>query len=235
MTLFFIIKNPIFDECAKLTFDPFWISLFRQASLGKFPRGFLFMDTSLIYKRGARTSRVDLAHESPADAMTAAMAFFTASAGIMSEADQIRTRKELEAKNTNVLSIQNCAWSQIKKEKVREILLATFVNEIVVEYKLSDAEKRQLETLIHIGFFLGYFQVKHVLFSEGRVYGIDGLNFDTAQRLFLIDPSLTPKVTKSTAKKTGEKSKVGVKKCFANQWEKFVQKYERTGLAPISA
>lgn len=226
-----VIKNPIFAECAKLTSDPFWISLFNQGSLNKFPRGFMFSEMQLMYKRGTRTTRIEIS-ESPVEAMSAIMAFLGTTAGIMSESDQQRAKKFLDAQNSNILSIKNCSWSQIKKDKVKEMLISTFVREVAQMFTLNSTEKKQLETTIHIGFFLGYFQTKHVIFTRGRIVAIDGLNFDTATRSFIIDSSLTPKAKKSSSSKKNNDDKIKEKKSFMSQWSKFLERFSKSGPSP---
>jgi hypothetical protein len=191
------ILNPIFEQCLTHLTDPFWISIFSQAAIGKFPRGFLFKDNSLTYKRGSKISRMDIPSDSSI-AVSELMAFFTRTAGIMSTADQARSRQELEDRMMEGVSLHTCTWSDIKKKKVREMLIGTFVQDLVAQYQLLDSEKVQLRSMINLGFILGHFSSTNVQFSQGRIQAITGLEFDETTRKFSINASCQARINKSS-------------------------------------
>lgn len=230
-----IILNPLFEECANLTTDPYWTSIFHQAALGKFPRGFLYKDVYLTYKRGAKITRLEIPTV-PVEALSACISFFTKTAGLMSTADQERARQEFEERMADTLSIHSCRWDQIKK-KVRDILIGTFVQEVAESLKLSENEENQLSTTIHLGFFLGYFQNKHVNYENGRIRSIGGLNQDPQTKIFSIDPSFVPKVAKSSKSKSQCKpdDHPKDKQSFLFLWLKFLEKFEKKAILSLQA
>jgi hypothetical protein len=202
-----IILHPIFEQCTRHITDPFWISIFNQAAIGKFPRGFLFKDNSLTYKRGTKISRIDLSTD-PVTAATELMTFFGRMAGIMSTADQDRSRQELEDRLTESVSLHTCTWADIKKKKVREMLIGTFVEDLVKQYELVDRERIQLRSMINLGFILGHFSSTNVQFSQGRIHGIAGLDFDATTRKFSINSTCQPRHTKSSKSRQSRSVKI---------------------------
>jgi hypothetical protein len=201
------ILNPIFEQCTQHITDPFWISIFNQAAIGKFPRGFLFKDNSLTYKRGTKISRIDLSTD-PVTAATELMTFFGRMAGIMSTADQARSRQELEDRLTEGVSLHTCTWADIKKKKVREMLIGSFVEDLVKQYELVDRERIQLRSMINLGFILGHFSSTNVQFSQGRIHGIAGLDFDATTRKFSINSSCQPRHSKSSKSRQSRSVKI---------------------------
>lgn len=219
-----VISNPLFTECATLTTDPFWVSIFTQAAIGKFPRGFSYKENILTYKRGVKTSSIEVPPEAHLAKDTCIM-FFGKMAGILSESDQERTRQEYDRRMLEKVALKSCAWTDIKKKKIRDLLIGTFVQDISRIFELTDKEEDQLSTIVSIGFLLGYFQGKNVAFENGRITAIHGLMYDPNNRIFYLDSSLVPKVTKSSkSKKTDEEGK---NLSFLNLWTKFLESLEK--------
>lgn len=246
------IVYPLFSECAALTTDPFWISIFNNAAKGTFPRGFTYYQDRkdqreeslsgisdvpsgsqiLTYKRGVKTFSTDVP-SNPADAIVVCISFFARTAGIMSESDQERTKREYDQRMLEQTSIRTCTWADIKKKKIRDILIGTFVQKIGQVFELTDKESDQLSTMISIGFLLGYFQSKNVVFDQGRIKAIVGLLFDPETRVFFLDSSLSPKITKTsktskTGKHEGEEGEHAPRDSvsFISLWSKFLDNME---------
>ena len=222
-----VISNPLFTECATLTTDPFWISIFTQAAIGKFPRGFSYKENILTYKRGVKISSIEVPTEATL-AKDACIMFFGKMAGLLSESDQERTRHEYDQRMLEKVALKSCTWSDIKKKKIRDLLIGTFVQDISRIFELTDKEDDQLSTIVSIGFLLGHFQGKNVAFENGRITAIHGLMYDPNNRIFYLDASLVPKVTKSSkSKKTDEEGKEGKNLSFLNLWVKFLDNLEK--------
>lgn len=231
------IVYPLFSECAAITTDPFWSSIFSNAAKGTFPRGFTYYhDEStnsriLTYKRGVKTWSTEVPSD-PAEAIVTCVGFFARTAGIMSESDQERTKQEYDRRMLEQTSIRASTWSEIKKKKIRDILIGTFVQDIVKAFELTDKESDQLSTTISVGFLLGFFQSKNVHFEQGRIKGIIGLMYDADTRTFFIDPSLTPKISKTSKSRAGKDSEDGdtckESVSFLNLWVKFIEGIEKS-------
>jgi len=195
------IVNQIFYECSQITDDTFWKSIFLQAANGKLPRGFLFKGNLLTYKRGSKTQRLEVSDD-PIEALSTCMSFFRSNAGIRSQTDQEREKQEIEEKLLKLGSIENCMWSDIKKKKVQEILINSFVDSITKSMNLSIKQRDQLTTLINLGFLLGYFTSSSVQFNDGIIKGITGLSFNSETKEFILDVNLSarPKTSRSKFK-----------------------------------
>lgn len=192
---------PIFELCAEKTKDPFWISIFNQAANGKFPRGFMFKDNALTYKKGTKIQRLDIAAD-PEIAMRDIMEFLTKTAGIMSEIDQDKAKEEMEARIAeNGLSLYRCQWSEIKK-KIKNLLIDTYIQDLVLRYELNDKERIQLKSTINLGFVLGYFQNNDIDFQNGRIQSINNLEYNEESRKFNINKNCVPRLSKTKSKKT---------------------------------
>ena len=132
-----VIINPIFEECGMIVEDPFWKSVFTQASCGKFPRGFMFRNDILTYRKGTKTQKIELSG-SATENISLFTKFLRDTAGIRSQADQDRDRRQLEQKVSRMKTIENCTWSDIKKKKVKAMLINEYVDVLTKELALTD-------------------------------------------------------------------------------------------------
>lgn len=219
-----LIINPIFDECAQLTTDPYWMSIFNQAAIGKFPRGFMYRDGYLTYKKGNRVQRLEMP-QAPIEAYSACLSFFNKTAGMMSTSDMAKNQQEYDLRISTTKSIFDCTWSDIKNSEIRKLLFSDFNEELSKRFRLTTEEKLQLSTTIHLGFYLGYFQDRQVDFREGKIHSIKGLLFNHESRLFTIDPKLQPKVVKISKRIQDGSSRD--KNSLLSQWNKYLEKYEK--------
>lgn len=219
-----VILHPVFEECAELTADTYWKSIFHKAALGKLQRGFMFKDGYLTHKRGTKFTSLEVP-SSTVEAVAACIGFFTKSAGLMSPADQERNRLEYDQRMLKTLSIHTCRWDQIKK-RVRDILINAYIQDLITSYSLNETQAKEVSTLIHLGFFLGHFQRKSVEYAEGRILSIGGLQRDPDTGVFYIDPALIPKAPKvNKAKAQGGTDHAS----FMALWLKFLKRFEKKG------
>ena len=54
------VVNEIFEECSKITTDPYWISIFKDCARDKFPRGFSYKNGLITHRRGNKINRVTI-------------------------------------------------------------------------------------------------------------------------------------------------------------------------------
>ena len=54
------IIYPIFQKCSEIHEDPYWQCLFNQASQGKLPRGFMYRNGVLTYRKGNKTYKLEI-------------------------------------------------------------------------------------------------------------------------------------------------------------------------------
>ena len=217
------VINPIFEECAHLTLDPYWISIFNQAAIGKFPRGFMYRDGYLTHKKGNRVQRLEVPIAA-IEAYSACLSFFNKTAGMMSSSDIAKNQQEYDQRISNTKSIFDCTWSDIKNSEIRKFIFSDFTEELSKQYDLEPEERLQLSTAIHLGFYLGYFQDGNVDFREGKLHSIQGLHFDPQNRIFYVDPKLHPKALKTSKRKETTNRD---KNSLLTQWNKYLEKHEK--------
>lgn len=240
-----IIVNPIFNECAKVIDDAYWQSLFIQASYGKLPKGFMYKNGFLNYKIGTKKNRKIEIPENSIEAASACLSFFREMGGIRSQADRDRERLELDEKLLEMKSIDNWKWSDIKRKKIQEILINSFVETIITSMKLNQSQTKQLTTLINLGFLMGYFSANSVQFVEGDIKGITGLLYDSNSNEFIFDPSV---ISRGSNKNNSNRSKFITDDqlldvdnnpyknhmtyvSFLNLWQKLLDSIERKDLS----
>ena len=66
----------------------------------------------------------------------------------------------------------------IKKKKIKDILIINYINDIENMMNLELNEKNQLISIINVGFMLGTLDNSDVIFENGKIININGINFD---------------------------------------------------------
>ena len=233
------IVNNIFAQCAELVDDAYWQTTLMQASYGRFPKGFMYKNGIMTFRRGTKTQKIEIS-DNPIEATQTTINFMKDMAGIRSQSDQERERKEIDEKLLNVKSLDNCTWADIKKKKkIQELLIGQFVDHISSTMNLNRDQKKQLITLINVGFLLGYFSTNSVQFVNGSIRGIVGLTYDQENKEFIFDHSqlIKSKGTKTKVKIVPDsellKSTNSLTKkqmsfvSFISLWQKFIDSLSR--------
>lgn len=188
------IENLIFSACAERCDDPYWKDIFENASRNKFPRGFMYKNNLLIHKKGTKTQRIEIP-DSISEAVSICLSFFKQAAGLMSELDRERMQREISQELLDKYALEKMGWKDIKKEKVRDLLINEFIRNVAIELKLNHTGLISLQTLIHKGFLFKQFTKDDVIFECGRVIGIKGLVIDYDKNTYyIVTPPQTKKV-----------------------------------------
>lgn len=216
------VVHEIFEFCSELTTDPYWTSVFRECARDKFPRGFSYKNGLMIHRRGNKLKRIPIPN-SPYEALSASISFFKESGGLMSATDRKKIQKEEEERLLESISM-NMEWKDIKAERVKEILISEFVNDLARKMKFDNEKKMELVTTVKSGFMLKYFSGKNITMDEGKVIDIEGLVLDKDKNRFYIDPKYTSKRPGRKVKGLGiERVNKKPKVSFLNIWEKYLQ------------
>lgn len=216
-------SHHVFEECAKLTTDPFWKDVLTKCSYNKFPSGFMYKEGCLTHRRGKRISKIYLP-STPEEALETTTLFFREKDHICSDQDR---DKEEEYLAENVLPLPPIEdWSQLKKKKkLLEVVLNEYIRGVIKNNGLGAGEKDQLTTILNIALIQGYFNDETVSVSENRISEIKGLVYDPQSRLFSLPVSEKKiKVTKSTSRRSEPSS--GKQKLVVNfysLWAEFLK------------
>ncbi len=190
------IKHPIFNECSKLTEDPFWRQKFIQASTGKFPRYFSYSDGTLSYKRGARISNLTVPND-PHEALYACTDFFRSNKCIFSPTDQ-QLADQARQEHINA-GQESLTWTSASK-KMKDCLVLGYVEDLRDTLKLSKVEEKQLEETINIGVQTKCFTKHNIAMDYNRIASIQGLCFDNQERKFFVDPRIKPTAVRASTR-----------------------------------
>ena len=217
------IVNSIFYECSENIADPYWKKIFENASRGKFPRGFMFRNGVLTHKKGNKIQRLEIV-ESPIETLTLCISFFQQTAGLMSEIDKQRFKKDITQKLMDKYALEKIKWNEIKKEKIRELLIDDYIEELSSSMELDIQSRLELITLINKGFLVKQLSNKDIIFEKGKVISINGLIIDKKQKRFWIDPKKIPKKIKLTNQKsTNLKDTSGTSFSLIKCWKKYLE------------
>jgi hypothetical protein len=169
---------PIFAEASELTEDRFWKSILNDASIGKFPKVFYFVNGTLSYKLKNKIVTVNIDMKNARNALDILCTFMRDRAGILSDIDMIEKNKEQRIRMSIIADVEINSWSQIKCKTHRSILIAKIVSSISNIYDLDKNASSNLEDLIRLGILAGYFNNTTIHVENGYITGIDGLIYN---------------------------------------------------------
>jgi hypothetical protein len=212
------ILYPLFEECASLVEDPYWINIFTRASQGKFPKKIRFKDMKLFCKRAKKNYVIDL----PEDAIEATkkcLDFFH------KYGDMIST---IEEKANIISNVENRlqkeiiwdGWKKVSKPQ-KFSLVVDYITSMENELKLNSEEKKQLHSTITTGILLDYFKPCNIIIGKGYIEKIEGLCYNPETRIFFISPNSLKKRNRNTTVKHSKEIKQKKKRySFSEEWEK---------------
>ena len=218
------IINPIFEKCAELTEDKFWENILMECACGKFPRNFTYKNNLITHRKSNVLNRLEISN-SPSEAFTSIKAFFQKVAGIMSEQDRNKLKKIEEDKMIEELekAKDEMEWKDVRKEKLKEILIKEFVTDMAEKYKMNKEQRDELITVIRKGFLLKYFTANNVEMERGRIVEIDGLIIDKKTKKSEIDAYYITPLSKKSYNGLGVEKKETVPDLnFLEQWDKYL-------------
>lgn len=205
------VKYPLFEACAKLTDDEFWINIFLNCSKDKFPKGFLYSQGYFKYRKGqVKIFQIEVP-DNPEDAMVLIKKFISEHGSLFSDID-----KKIQDEYTETVSSASnrIGISEIKKNKY-------IFNEYLEKYiKTFDITHREaLRYILNFGFEYGLLTEKDITFDT-EIKDIKGIVFDQEnEEYFIPEERLKSLINK---KKNVSKS---VKKTLEMEiWEKYLKK-----------
>lgn len=219
------VVHELFEKCAELTDDKYWISILNDCAREKFPRGFQYKNGLMIHRRGNRCLRKEIP-ETPHEAFPVTIEFFKSSGGLMSNTDRKKLQKDEEERLLEAISKKEITWKDIKIERVKESLISDYIADVSVKLLLNNEQKKLLTTVIKLGFMMKYFNYKHIVMSGGKVIDIQGLLYQNG--VFRIDPRIITK--KAVKKATGlgiERTEPKLKLTPLIYWEKYLENIEK--------
>ena len=193
------IQHAIFEECAKITEDPLWKGIFISASIGKLPRGFMIRNGTLTNKKGNKIISLEIP-DNPKMALDACVSFFQR-AGILSTKDQERINKRVEDYKKTDKTLQQMRWDEIRQKRVKELLLSNYIRKLCKKHRLRNSEVERLKETIHVAFLLDKLGNDNIIFENGKISNITGIEFNQETREFIIAKREPKRIKNSTQTK----------------------------------
>jgi len=225
-----VIEYQIFEEIMKNQVDPYWISFFDDCATGKLPRGFKLVNNILYFRFKSKTLEV-LVPEEPLEAEVIIKKFIFEYAGIISPKD-LNEKREAE-ENKIISSYGNeLNWNNIKNEREQSILISSFVEKISESFNLTKESSQNLTQIIKLSIFSGYLTSDNIIFENGNIIEIIGLEYNENDNKFLINEELKKNVKlfkkyiadDNSDNKTvfDDNENLNNKKCLVKQWNKYI-------------
>lgn len=210
------IIHPIFEECKKYTLDPFWKEKFSNFACNRFPPGARYdaNHKNMILKINGKTEVIALSDD--------ATYVFQVMLNILREKFGMQSTRDIEFQKgemennvrNNTIEI-DCEWKKIKPKHIKDQLVMDYIIHLKEKYKLTQPEVRNLISIIQLGFEFKSLTQDNVIFKNGRVKIIEGLEFDKSTRTFS-----TPKITSIISRPT---EKVSSTDKFCTALKKFLR------------
>ena len=126
-----------------------------------------------------------------------------------------------------VMESQDLEWKDIKTDKIKELLITEFIDELAEENEFNDDEKNELITTVKKGFIMKYFNSRNILMENNKISEISGLYFNKKNGLYEIDKDYISKRPGRKIKGLGlnadsDKSEVN----FIELWNKYLKNLE---------
>ena len=221
------VVNEIFEKCAEISKDKYWIDIFKGCARERFPRGFQYQNGLLIHRKGNKTVRIEIPN-SPAEASSICTNFFKNTAGLMSITDRKRLQKEEEERLLESIINREITWKDIKTERVKELLICDYISDLCKTRNYDTENRKELTTIIKRGFMLKYFTSKNIVMEHNRIIDIEGLIFNEKENMYYIDSKLKNKKIGRSVKGLGmEKRKEKNKGSPIVLWEKYLDNLEK--------
>lgn len=172
--------NIIFNNCSNISDDPYWKNILYECYKGSFPKGISYKDGFLLFK-----NQMIEVPDNPYLAYPIIIACFRSNCYMKSSIDKER-EKDKEMEEYNYLSIVKNNWSEFRKQCVKDILIAKYIDKMCDILNLTRNEQNQLKTIISIGLSIGHINANNIILSDGEIKDIQSLKWDPNTRLFNI-------------------------------------------------
>lgn len=193
---------PIFEECKNYTLDQCWMDWFSNFACNKFPPGVKYdpKHNNLILKVG-KTMEIIALPEDPANLFSTLMSVMKQKLGMRSTRDIKIQKDEIE----NAIKQRNidleCDFKKIKPKHLKDQLIMNYIIHLKEKYGLDSNEYNVVASMVQLGFQFKSITPDCVIYEDGAIQSIEGLEFDEKKRKFTIPsyPKVATKIEKITS------------------------------------
>lgn len=189
------IVYQFFEDASNICTDPFWVSILKNAAIGKFQRGFQFKNGILSFKVKGKLTSFVINTNTPEETLQSILDSMRDICEVLSETDK---EKKMEEYNHIVLTqkveVIN-SWSQISSSIDKKIAINIFIKEQCELKKLTPLQKKDLEDIILLGLNMNVYNIDTINVVNGRIDSIDGLLFNSNGRFYMKEVTTKKKIS----------------------------------------
>lgn len=176
MTIKKDIIYPIFLECSQFITDKFWENIFEDLAYGKSPYGTYISKGSLTCKYKDKEFIYKIEKKDPKTLYTEVYILLTKKLGLLSHQDKLN--KKIDFENIeNEIKEGRKNWNSIRKKNIKDLLIENYVITMKNKYSLNIKQAKYLLSVIFIGMVFKIITVKDIVYKDGIINGISGVEF----------------------------------------------------------
>lgn len=218
---------PIFDECKNYTLDKCWMEWFTNFACNKFPPGVKYdpKSRSMILKIDNKPAEIIALPEDPPQLFNTLMAIMKQKLGMRSTRDLKNQKEQIEHAIKQRSMELECNFKKIKPKHLKEQLIMNYIISLKEKYGLTPSEYNIAVSTVHLGFQFKAITADAVVYEDGEIKKIEGLEFDAKKRRFSL-PAYAKIPSKVDKPLSSSKFTCGVQK-FIKENNLRVQKFIR--------
>ena len=170
---------PIFLNCCQYTDNIFWEDIFANLAFGKPPCGTYISKNFLCCCLKQKEFNYKIENKDSKTVYKEVFSLLRNRLGIFSHQDKVE----------KINDIKN--WNDIKKKKIKELLIELYVSKMRTKYSLSIKQARYLLSTILIAMVFKVITTTDINYSNGRINKIEGINFSKKQVIITRNLSFT--------------------------------------------
>lgn len=213
------IKYPIFKECADITDDPYWKDKFEKASIGRFPKTFIYRNGVISKKKNNRVVKLKIGTD-PEMVANECIEFFKIHGLMISNHDISGT---VLTNNIHLFRLSEIPWSKLNAA-VKEKLIHKYIETVNQKYSFSNDKIDEIITKINVALNSSILTQNSFEFENGELLSIKDVEFDNNGIKFNAQKSVRktkPKRAVKNIKKDSDKDPT-TQNNFIEGWNKYL-------------
>ena len=177
------IVYPIFLECCELIEDTFWKNVFEDLSYSKCPYGTYITKDFLCCNYKNKEFSYKIENKNPKELYDDVYLLFVKKLGLMSYKDKIEKKINFDNIQKDIKESRK-SWANIRKKNMKDLLIENYVINMKKKHLLTLKQARELLSGIFIGMVFKVINVKDIIYDDGVITNINGINFKKKQIIF---------------------------------------------------
>lgn len=196
---------PIFQECMKITTDPFWIMVFEEMSYGCCFNGTYIARGTYYCTVKSKEFSYKFQDQTPKDIKDNITSLLIKN-NMIGKSDTVLFLKEYMDAKQGIDDILDQDWSDIRKKNLKDLLFQNFLIRMKQQYELKDIQLKKIYSFINFCLLLKTMTNQSVVYENGRIESIHGITFTKGK--YTIDLELYAlEESTSTTRRQDENSK----------------------------